>query len=451
MKKDEYIDIVANSIIKQLKEGTAPWIKPWEPGEHFRPYNAATGKDYKGVNALWLMNVANAYGYGDTRWMTFKQAENLDAKVNKGEKSTCVQYWKWTEETPQFDESGKPILGENGNPVKSTVALPQPRVFYANVFNAEQISGLAKAETKTLLTPFERHEQAEKVLSDSDAKIIYQQGNRAFYRPSTDSITLPEREQFKSPDNFYATALHELGHWTGHENRLNRDLAHPFGSEGYAKEELRAEIASLMLGEKLEIGHDPSQHAAYIDSWIRALEKDHREIFRAASDAEKIMTFVMERGQQQELDQVQAIEPGVLIQMPALQTAAASSTNTSTERVYLAVPYIEKNTAKTMGARWDSAEKSWYAPPGTNLTTLESWITVPSNTTGKSKVETQVVGESDRIRLIAEAAQNRKERGGNIGLKNSQNSQSLSSEALKRDTKIKETIQKQKPEMSLSR
>ncbi|WP_256562624.1 zincin-like metallopeptidase domain-containing protein, partial [Pseudomonas sp. HMSC066A08] len=116
---------------------------------------------------------------------------------------------------------------------------------------------------------------------------------------STDSITLPERNQFPTADNYYATALHELGHWTGHPSRLDRDLAHPFGSEGYAREELRAEIASLMLGERLEIGHDPGQHAAYVGSWIKALKEDPKEIFRAASDAERISGYVMDFEQEQ--------------------------------------------------------------------------------------------------------------------------------------------------------
>ena len=106
------------------------------------------------------------------------------------------------------------------------------------------------------------------------------------------SITLPERDQFASADGYYATALHEVGHATGHPSRLNRqDLGHPFGSEAYAREELRAEIASLMLGEQLGIGHDPGQHSAYVASWIRALENDPREIFRAAADAEKITAW----------------------------------------------------------------------------------------------------------------------------------------------------------------
>lgn len=100
----------------------------------------------------------------------------------------------------------------------------------------------------------------------------------------------------------YATAFHELGHWTGHPSRLHRELTHPFGSEGYAREELRAEIASLMLGERLGLGHDPSRHAAYVGSWGKALQENPREIFRAASDAERTSGFVMAFEHEQRLE-----------------------------------------------------------------------------------------------------------------------------------------------------
>ena len=108
---------------------------------------------------------------------------------------------------------------------------------------------------------------------------------------------------YKRQDNYYATALHELGHWTGHASRLGRDLEHPFGSEGYAKEELRAEIASMILGDELGIGHDPGQHAAYVGTWINALRDDPLEIFRAAADAEKIHGYVLALEQQQVQEQ----------------------------------------------------------------------------------------------------------------------------------------------------
>lgn len=151
----------------------------------------------------------------------------------------------------------------------------------------------------------------EHILKASGASITHAPGDRAFYRPATDSIHLPDRGQFPTADNYYATALHELGHWTGHASRLDRDLAHPFGSEGYAKEELRAEIASMIVGDELGIGHDPGQHAAYVGSWIKALQDEPLEVFRAAADAEKIHDYVLafEQKQVQEQEQAQAQQP----------------------------------------------------------------------------------------------------------------------------------------------
>ncbi|MCU0835991.1 MAG: zincin-like metallopeptidase domain-containing protein [Chromatiaceae bacterium] len=120
------------------------------------------------------------------------------------------------------------------------------------------------------------------------------QADRAFYRPATDRIHLPPRSSFKTADTIRATALHEVAHATGHPSRLDRDLAHPFGSVGYAKDELRAEIASLMIGDQLGIGHDPGQHAARLKSWVQLLKEDPKEILRASRDADKISNYVLE-------------------------------------------------------------------------------------------------------------------------------------------------------------
>ena len=139
-KKRPYHEIVAENLIKQLKEGTAPWQRPWDASAagSFLPYNPTTGNRYKGINALHLM----AQDRIDQRWLTYKQASALDAQVRKGEKGTGIQYWKFTEEQTKKDDYGKPVLDEDGRPVKITVKLERPRVFFATVFNGEQIDGL---------------------------------------------------------------------------------------------------------------------------------------------------------------------------------------------------------------------------------------------------------------------------------------------------------------------
>ncbi|ABX51823.1 domain of unknown function DUF1738 (plasmid) [Shewanella baltica OS195] len=294
-------ELVAERLIEQLEKGTAPWQKPWTPGQSATslPYNPKSGKRYKGINTLNLM----AQGYDDPRWMTYEQAKTINAQVMKGERSTPVQYWKFKEEHKVLDSNGQPVLDANGQPKIEIVPLERPKVFFARVFNAQQIDGLPPLDIppQTQEQSWDAIRRVEDILKASAANIHHVSQDKAFYRPSTDSIHLPEKNQFSEASQYYATALHELGHWTGHPTRLNRDLSHPFGSQGYAKEELRAEISSMILGEELGIGHNPEQHAAYVKSWISVLKEDPLEIFRAASDAEKIQSLVLSYEQQQTL------------------------------------------------------------------------------------------------------------------------------------------------------
>ncbi len=295
-----FVEAVAERLIEQLRAGTAPWQKPWEagePGGHL-PMNPTTGNRYNGINAVNLM----CQGREDHRWMTYKQAAAAGANVRKGEKGTPIQYWKFSDEQPMVDSDGKAVLDARGKQVKQSVKLERPALFTATVFNAEQIDGLPPPQ------PAKKHEwsgveRAEQILAASGADIRHGESDRAFYRAATDRIHMPDRSQFPTADAYYAVALHELGHWSGHESRLGRDLWHPFGSEGYAREELRAEIASMILGDELGIGHDPAHHAAYVGSWIKVLQDDPLEIFRAAADAERIQGFVLGLAQTQELEQ----------------------------------------------------------------------------------------------------------------------------------------------------
>ncbi len=393
-KKKPFYETVAEKLIEQLKEGTAPWQRPWDSSESgsFMPYNPATDKRYKGVNALHLMSQER----DDQRWLTYKQAEAMGAQVRKSEKGTGIQYWKFTDEFVKKDDNGKPVLDAEGNPVKVHVKLERPKVFYATVFNAEQIDGLPPIEKKEQLwNPIER---AEGILSASGADIHHNGGSRAFYRPLTDSIHLPDKGQFPNAENYYATALHELGHWTGHSERLGRDLSHPFGSDGYAKEELRAEIASMILGDELNIGHDPSQHAAYVGSWIKALKEDPIEIFRAASDAEKIHDFVLGLEQKQVQEQVVNQEQGIDEALQQTQVNELSKAETAQEKTYINVPFSEKNEAKQLGAKWDRGEQSWYIPADVEQAHFSKWMQASADTL----VDTKTANQEDVAQKSAE-------------------------------------------------
>ena len=138
-----------------------------------------------------------------------------------------------------------------------------------------------------------RVSSAEAVLKASSAAIRHDQADRAFYRPGTDRIHLPPRSSFEIADTFFATALHELARSTGQPSRLDRDLAHPFGGVGYAKEELRAEVASRIIGDRLGMGHDPDQHSVYVKCWFQVPRENPKEILRAARDADKITGYAL--------------------------------------------------------------------------------------------------------------------------------------------------------------
>ena len=277
----------ADKIIEQLKDGTAPWVRPWDVAPS-APYNPESGTRYRGINNLSLQ----CEGRTDPRWMTYKQAAAKEMQVRKGEKGTGIVFWQFTKLVPKKDAAGRPVKDNKGKSVKQLVKLNAPRLFRSTVFNGEQIDGMPEMEKPHRLEEFKVHERAEGILVQSGADISYG-GDRAFYSPREDRIQLPEREAFRSEGHHYATALHELGHWSGAPDRLDRDLSGGFGTPEYASEELRAELYSYMMSSELELPHDPSDHVNYIGSWIEKLENDPTEIYRAAKDADQIRDYTL--------------------------------------------------------------------------------------------------------------------------------------------------------------
>jgi len=394
-KRKPFHEEFAEKIIARLKEGTAPWQQPWHSGSaNFAPHNPVSGTVYRGVNRVSL----SLSGHDDPRWMTLKQANDKGMTILPGSKSTPVIYYQFSEEKDRVGEDGKPVLGENGKPLKEKTELDRPIMRFARVFNAEQIDGMPPMQLTDKAFDWNPVEKGESILAASGADIKHDQSSQAFYRPRTDSIHLPPRENFEDPGKYYGTALHELGHWTKHPSRLNREGG-PFGSEQYAREELRAEIASWMLGQDTGIPHDPEQHAAYVQSWIKVLEQDPYEIQRACRDAELIKEYVLdlERKKEMGLDAPEAVT------LPEQEEAIAARVlpkRPATEKTYLSVPYKEKEQAKALGAKWDKAAKSWYAPEGTDLSQLSAWL--PDNT--KTPESLRTVSPQEEFALALEKA-----------------------------------------------
>jgi len=286
---------IAEKLIGALQAGTSPFQKPWTDDNssgYVTPLNPTTGLNYRGMNAFWLA----MQGHDDPRWMTFKQAAAHKWSVAKGAKATLITYVKKFDVRPVLDEKGKPVRTPEGRPVTEKIKLDKAMFINAFVFNAEQINGIPEwrqaSSEKQAEQRWSAIERAEQIIRASEA-VVKHGGNEAYYTPLRDRIQMPKKGQFDSAAKYYATLLHELGHWSGHETRLNRDLTNRYGSPGYAKEELRAEIASLMMGSELNIGHNFGQHAAYVGSWIKVLKDDPAELFRASADAQRITDYLM--------------------------------------------------------------------------------------------------------------------------------------------------------------
>lgn len=299
---------LVDQVLANLEKGNLFWTQGWVAAG--APESAVTGKKYRGINNLYLSLVAMAENYGDNRWATFRQMEEKGWTFKKDEeghtlgkgKSVSVEYYEMRDKETKrrFDRSvldGMTFDEQREYMDKNVYWL---RRFY-RVFNCSLMDGVPAKEMPTIDVN-DRIEKAEAILdywNANESKIVYG-GSQAFYRPSTDEVHLPEREKFKSTQSFYDTAFHEIGHSTGHESRLNRDLSGGFGSQSYAMEELRAEIASIFMAQ--DLGIEPSEdrlqnNAAYIQSWKDEIKENPNALFTAIADADKIARYVSSKEQ----------------------------------------------------------------------------------------------------------------------------------------------------------
>ena len=299
---------LVDQVLANLEKGNLFWTQGWVAAG--APESAVTGKKYRGINNLYLSLVAMAENYGDNRWATFRQMEEKGWTFKKDEeghtlgkgKSVSVEYYEMRDKETKrrFDRSvldGMTFDEQREYMDKNVYWL---RKFY-RVYNCSLMDGVPAKEMPTIDVN-DRIEKAEAILdywNANESKIVYG-GSQAFYRPSTDEVHLPEREKFKSTQSFYDTAFHEIGHSTGHQSRLNRDLSGGFGSQSYAMEELRAEIASIFMAQ--ELGIEPSEdrlqnNAAYIQSWKDEIKENPNALFTAIADADKIARYVSSKEQ----------------------------------------------------------------------------------------------------------------------------------------------------------
>ena len=278
---------ISNKIIAELEAGRLPWVQPWgSTGVSTAlgmPKNAATGRGYSGINVLILCGAVVQHGFPTQSWLTFRQTLGMGGNVRKGERGTTVVYadrFVPDEERRRSRETG----GE-------AVAIPFLKRF--TLFNAAQCDGLPEDLVSVpppvpegLIIP-----EVEALIRASGANLRLG-GDKAFYAPVHDYIQLPRPESYFEPINWHRTALHELGHWTGHASRLARDLSGGFGSKPYSREELCAEMTSAFCCATL--GVVPTiRHADYIGAWLEVLREDNRAVIRAASAASKAADYLL--------------------------------------------------------------------------------------------------------------------------------------------------------------
>jgi len=278
IKKDFYQE-VTNQVIEALEQDVKPWSCPWDVTQTSGiPSNFDTHKEYQGMNIMLLWMSAQMNRFSSSQWLTFKQAKALGGQVRRGEKGTHIFFYK------QVEKKSKELDDEN-----ETYSMLKTYV----VFNIDQIDGLDgedNIESVIVRDDVTLVSEVEYFIESTGAKVSYH-GQKAYYRPSTDEVVIPERNRFHSTENLYATIMHELTHWTGHQTRLVRDNKGKFGSKDYAFEELIAELGAAFLMADFGFIGDV-QHESYIASWLEVLKNDKRYIFKAAAQASKAHQYL---------------------------------------------------------------------------------------------------------------------------------------------------------------
>ena len=278
---------ITDKIVTDLEQGVRPWLKPWNAehaaGRITRPLRH-NGIPYKGINVIMLWSAAVVKNYSCPLWLTFKQAMELGGNVRRGETGELVVYADRIKRT-EIDTRGEECERE----------IPFLKGY--TVFNAEQCEGLpaqysVKAEAPAL-TPMQGQESVDRFFAATGADIRHG-GTRAYYAEGADFVQMPPFETFRDAESYAATLAHELTHWTKHDKRLARDMGRAkWGDEGYAREELVAELGSAFLCADLGITPETREdHAAYIASWLKVLKDDKRFIFSAASHAQRAADYL---------------------------------------------------------------------------------------------------------------------------------------------------------------
>lgn len=296
MSNTSVYDIVTERIVAQLEQGVAPWRKPWKAtGPNSTAPRNIDGYRYRGINVWLLLTEAMDRGYSSPYWMTFKQAKAKGGSVRKGEKSTVIVFWKRIRVTEKQEDGS----------VETKII---PMLKYFRVFNLDQTEGVklprkvleeqlaAAASGQNAPDPIaEADEIAAGYILRSGPTVRHEDQDRAFYQPLLDVVTVPPLANYDQADEYYATLFHELGHSTGHKDRLNRTYGQAFGDHEYGREELVAEMTSAFLAAEAGIETTQDNNASYLAAWIRTLKEDNRAVVVAAGAAQRAADLILGR------------------------------------------------------------------------------------------------------------------------------------------------------------
>lgn len=273
---------ITDRIVTLLEQGVKPWQRPWQS---LKCQNLVSGHEYKGWNPLICAIDMSLYGYKSPFFVGVGQAKERGWNIKKGTKSTWIKY---------FSKFTKEVYNEEESETRSFFTSKWLQVFNIDCLDdshsEQKIEPLVKAK-QPQSSAEERIATIEQFIQFHNPTIGYG-GDTACYVPATDKILMPKFEDFSAGEGFYATLLHELIHWTGHESRCNRSLGNGFGTKAYAYEELIAELGSAFLCNKFEINSTIENHASYIESWLSTLKKDKKHLFNAMKDADVAVNFL---------------------------------------------------------------------------------------------------------------------------------------------------------------
>ncbi|RYZ90574.1 MAG: DUF1738 domain-containing protein [Proteobacteria bacterium] len=389
----EYSRYLADRLVKQLRNKTSFLQIPRDNAVRL-PYNPISGKRYSSSNLLELLVQERDRGFTDARWLTPHQAESNGESVAFDEKPSLLRMYKFSEKTHKLNADGTKMLDASGQPVLQETKLAEPKLITFAVVNFQQLENSISIGPEPKLPDFTK---IAKLVMDNRVKVAWG-AEAASYDVHTDQIRLPAMSSFKSKDEVYSTILPLLALWSCSRNRLNFSLRNDDSPLESSRVALRSEMFALMASSELGINYKPKFHDLHVNNWITLLERDPREVMRAFADAEKMLSYVRDH----ELHRERNVQPFELSKMvtnsvvkisntayPKLEghfkvlngekKLATSPIVKEEDRVYLFVPFSERQEAKEAKARWDKDQRKWYVDKNSDLNKIRKWSKPPSN------------------------------------------------------------------------